>query len=274
MSLGHLSINGVLAIIGGGRMGAAIIDGLVSSGALGAGSIVVAEPNADRRAELVSAYGVRGVERATEAVDGAGMVLLAVKPQVIDDVVGSISRTVGDALVISIAAGVSCARLESQLPAGAAVVRVMPNAPARVGDGMSVISGGTHATDVHLDLARHIFSWLGKTLVLDERDQDVATAISGCGPAYVALVVDALARAGVRHGLTRAVAEELAVRTVAGTATLISRTGQHPERIIDEVSSPGGVTAAALEALEAGGVRAAFAEAVSAAITRAKELSS
>lgn len=254
-------------------MGAAIIDGLLSSGALAADSIVVAETNANRRAELASLYGVQCVERAPDAADGAAVVLLAVKPQFINDVARSIAPGVSGALVISIAAGVSCARLESQLPAGTPVVRVMPNAPARVGDGMSVISAGSDATDRHLELVEDLFSRLGRTLVLDERDQDAATAISGCGPAYVALVVDALARAGVRHGLTRAIAEGLAVQTVAGTATLISATGHHPERVIDDVSSPGGATAAALEALEAGGVRTAFAEAVAAAITRAKEIS-
>lgn len=274
MSLAQAPHSRALVIIGGGRMGGAIIDGLVSSGAYAADAVVVVEPNAHRRGELVTAYGVRSVDRAADALDGAEMVVLAVKPQAIDDVVREIAGVVGDTLVISVAAGVTCARLESQLPAGTAVVRVMPSAPARVGEGMSVISGGSQATSRHLEATASLFSKLGKTLVLDERDQDVATAISGCGPAYVALVIDALARAGVCHGLTRSVAEDLAVQACAGTAALISATGYHPEQVIDEVASPGGATAAALEALEAGGVRTVFAEAVTAAINRTKELSS
>ena len=177
-------------------------------------------------------------------------------------------------LVVSIAAGISCARLESLLPDGTAVVRVMPNTPALVREGMSVVSGGTEASAEHVDFVREIFSVLGDAIVLDERYQDAATAVSGSGPAYVALFIDALTRAGVRHGLSREVAERLAVRTVAGTAALIDITGQHPEQVIDGVASPGGTTIAGIEALESGGVRAAVSAAVTAAVGRAKELGS
>ena len=274
MTLGHVHIEGVLAIVGGGRMGEAIAAGLLSSGILSADSVVVAEPVAARREALSAAHGVRCVAEAPDAVAGADIVLLAVKPQVIDEVVSSLAQVVGTALVVSIAAGISCARLESGLPAGTAVVRVMPNTPALVREGMSVVSGGSEATEEQVDLVRQLFSALGRVVVLDERHQDVATAISGSGPAYVAIVVDALARAGVRHGLSREVAEELALQTVAGTAALIDKTGQHPEQIVDGVASPGGTTIAAVEALEAGGVRAAFAAAVAAAVGRAKELGS
>lgn len=272
MTLGHLRIEGELAIIGGGRMGEAIAGGLISAGTLAPDAIVVAEPDATRREELSAAHAVRCVPDAVQAVYGADIVLLAVKPQVIDEVTTCIAEELGDALVISIAAGISCARLESHLPSGTAVVRVMPNTPALVHEGMSVISGGSEATEEQVDLVRELFSALGKAIVLDERHQDAATAISGSGPAYVALVVDALARAGVRHGLPRQVAEDLALQTVSGTAALIDRTGQHPEQVIDAVASPGGTTIAAIEALEAGGLRAAFAAAVSAAVARAKEL--
>jgi len=272
VTIGHLRIEGTLAIIGGGRMGEAIAGGLIAADVLAPGSIVVAEPVPARRAELSAAHGVRCVAEAAPAACDADIVLLAVKPQVIDEVAASIASDLADALVISIAAGISCARLESHLPAGTAVVRVMPNMPALVREGMSVISGGSEATAEQVDLVRSLFSALGKTVVLEERYQDAATAISGSGPAYVALVVDALARAGVRHGLPRQVAEDLALQTVAGTATLIDRTGQHPEQVIDNVASPGGTTIAAIEALEAGGLRSAFAAAVSAAISRSKEL--
>jgi pyrroline-5-carboxylate reductase len=272
VTLGRVRIEGELAIIGGGRMGEAIAGGLISSGMLAADSIVVAEPVEVRRVELAAAHGLRCVADAAEAVYGADIVMLAVKPQTIDAVAASIAGELGDALVISIAAGISCARLESHLPTGTAVVRVMPNTPALVHEGMSVISGGSEATAEQVDLVRELFSALGKAVVLDERHQDAATAISGSGPAYVAMVIDALARAGVRHGLPRQVAEDLALQTVVGTAVLIDRTGQHPEQVIDGVASPGGTTIAAIEALEAGGLRAAFAAAVTAAVKRAKEL--
>ncbi|MDY0087441.1 MAG: pyrroline-5-carboxylate reductase [Coriobacteriia bacterium] len=274
MSLGHVRIDGTLAIIGGGRMGEAIAAGLISASTLDAAAIVVAEPIETRRTELTAAHGVRCVPGPAEAVRGADIVVLAVKPQVIDVVVNSIAAELTEALVISIAAGISCARLESHLPAGTAVVRVMPNTPALVRAGMTVVSGGSEATAEQVDLVRELFGSLGKVIVVDEDYQDIAAAISGSGPAYVALVVDALARAGVRHGLPRQVAEGLALQTVAGTAELIEVTGQHPEQVIDGVTSPGGTTIAAIEALEAAGLRAAFAAAVSAAVARAKELSS
>ena len=272
--MGDEHIEGTLAIIGGGRMGEAIAGGLLASGLTPADSIVIAEPVAERCAELASTHGIRCVPGAADAARGADIVLLAVKPQVIDEVAVSVADALTGALVVSIAAGISCARLESHLPDGTAVVRVMPNTPALVGEGMSVISGGSDAGDEHIDLVRRVFSAIGRTIVLDERHQDAATAISGSGPAYIALVIDALARAGVRHGLSRQVAEELALQTVAGTAALIDQTGQHPEQVIDGVASPGGTTIAAIEALEAGGLRAAFSAAVTAAVKRAKELGS
>ncbi|MBI5230696.1 MAG: pyrroline-5-carboxylate reductase [Coriobacteriales bacterium] len=253
-------------------MGEAIVHGLVLSGALDAGRIVVAEPNETRRTEFSAAHAVRVVADGADALAGAGIVILAVKPQVIDPVLSSLAAHIGDALVVSIAAGITTARLESLLPSGTAVVRVMPNTPAMVGEGMTVISGGTEATSEDVELARRIFAALGEAVVIDEAHQDAATAISGSGPAYMALIVDALARAGVRQGLTREVAQRLAVQTMKGTATLIEESGLHPEALIDQVASPGGTTIAALEALEKGRVRSAIMAAVDAAAKRAKEL--
>lgn len=274
MSLEHVRIDGTLAIIGGGRMGEAIVGGLVGSGAFEPASIVVAEPVQERRESLSTAHGVRCLAEAADAARQADIVLLAVKPQVIDKVLAEIAESVSDSLVVSIAAGISCARIESHLPVGTAVIRVMPNTPALVREGMSVLSAGSEVSIEQIDLIRRLFSVLGKVVVVDERHQDAATAISGSGPAYVALVIDALARAGVRQGLPRQVAEELAVSTVAGTAALIEHTGQHPEEVIDGVASPGGTTIAAIEALEAFGTRAAFSAAVAAAVERARELGS
>ena len=261
-----------LAVIGGGRMGEAIVAGLVGSGSLEPSRIVVAEPSQDRRSLLAAAHGVSVVARADEAVAGADTVIIAVKPQVIESVVTSFASGVRDAVVVSIAAGVTCARLESMLPAGTPVVRVMPNTPALVGAGMSVVSGGAEATPEQLERVASLFGCVGSVVVLDEGLQDACAAISGCGPAYMALVIDALARAGVREGLSRDVAQMLALKTMRGTVELIEKTGEHPEAVIDAVSSPGGSTIAAVNELEAHGVRAAFAAAVRAAVVRSRDL--
>jgi pyrroline-5-carboxylate reductase len=264
-----------LAIIGGGRMGAAILGGLIASGALEASAIVVAEPTQARRAELARDLGVSAVAEAREAVVGADTVLLAVKPQVIDEVVTSLAPSLEPAaLVVSIAGGITCARLESLLPAGTPVVRVMPNTPALVGAAMSVVSGGDEASEAQIASVASLFEAVGAVMVLDERYQDACSAISGSGPAYMALVIDALARAGVREGLTRDVAQKLALQTMRGTVELIERTGEHPEAVIDAVSSPGGSTIAAIAEIEAGGVRSAFSKAVRAAVRRSREMGS
>lgn len=264
---------GTLLVVGGGRMGEAIVAGLIGAGAAGVGQIVVAEPGEARRAQLAAGHGVRTVASASEALP-AEIVLLAVKPQVIDSVVGELSAALSRSLVVSIAAGITCARLESLLPAGTAVVRVMPNTPAMVGEGMALVSGGAEADPEQVETVSAIFGALGRAVTLDERYQDAGTAISGCGPAYFALVVDALARAGVAQGLTRETAQALAVQTMRGTAVLLEETGVHPEVLIDGVTSPGGSTIAAVAELESGGVRAAFNSAVAAAVKRSKELGS
>jgi pyrroline-5-carboxylate reductase len=264
---------GTLAVIGGGRMGEAIVGGLVTAGALSADRITVAEPAAVRRDALAQAFGVRTVAEGADALP-ADIVLLAVKPQVIDEVVSALSSSLGGSLVVSIAVGVSSARLEALLPAGTAVVRVMPNTPALVGEAMSVASGGSEASAEQTELVRGLFALLGRSMILDERYQDAAAAISGSGPAYFALVVDALARGGVRQGLPRDVAQTLATQTMLGTAKMLAETGMHPEALVDGVTSPGGTTIAAVEALESRSVRAAFSEAVAAAVKRAKELGS
>lgn len=256
-------------------MGEAIIGGLLAAGSFAGSDIVVAEPDAARRETLASAHGVRTVAGGRQAVAGAPTVLLAVKPQVLgtvlEDLVSSLEPGV---LVISIAAGMTTARLESHLPAETAVVRVMPNTPALVRAGMAVVSGGSAASPEQVEWVRQMFAAIGDAVIIDEKHQDAATAISGSGPAYVAILVDALARAGVRHGLPRDVAQRLAIQTLRGTAELLDRTGQHPEALADGVASPGGTTIAAIEQLEAGGFRSSVGAAVTAAVERAKELGS
>jgi len=264
--------DGRLAVIGGGRMGEAIVAGLLSAGTMSAADIAIAEPSELRRTQLADAHSVRVMASGAEAVAGASVVILAIKPQIMDAVVRELSGSLAGTLVVSIAAGITCARLESLLPDGTRVVRVMPNTPALVGEGMALVSGGTDATASDVDSIAGLFSAIGRSTVIEERYQDPGTAISGSGPAYFALVIDALARAGVAEGLPRATAQALAIQTMLGTARMLEQTGMHPEELIDGVASPGGTTIAAINVLEAKGVRAAFAKAVSKAVRRAREL--
>ncbi len=261
-----------LAIIGGGRMGEAITAGLVRAEVLAPSEIVVAEPDPGKRDRLVASHGVKVAQDGLDAVCGADAVIVAVKPQVIDAVLTLLSSAVGDALVVSIAGGVTCARIESHLPPGTRVVRVMPNTPALVGVGMSIVSGGTEATGGDVAKVEALFGAVGDVVVLPEDLQDACTAISGCGPAYMALFVDALATAGITEGLTRELGERLALQTMAGTVELLRSTGQTPAEVIDAVSSPGGSTVAAVTQLEERGVRTIIAAAVHAAVVRSREL--
>lgn len=255
-------------------MGEAIAAGLVASGTLAPSAIVVAEPSVERR-EVFSRHGIATVIDAHEVVSGAEIVLLAVKPQVIDVVVAHFAdHLAAGTLVVSIAAGITTGRLEALLPASTPVVRVMPNTPAMVGAGMAVISGGLCAIEDDVELVRQLFEAVGEAIVIDEEAQDAATAISGSGPAYVALFIDALVTAGTAQGLSRVAASRLAVQTFKGTAHMLEVTGIEPQALIDGVSSPGGTTVAALDVLEAGGIRAAIEAGVAAAVKRAKELGS
>jgi len=263
---------GRLAVIGGGKMGEAIVSGLLAAGVVDAAMISIAEPFAARRDELSRRFSVAVSQTGSGAVVSADVVLIAVKPQIIDEVVRELSGSVSGAIVVSIAAGISCARLESMLPEGVPVVRVMPNTPAMVGEGMALVSGGLAATPDQVELVASLFESIGRAVVIDECYQDAGTAISGSGPAYFALVIDSMARAGVSEGLSREIAQELAVQTMKGTAIMLQETGIHPEQLIDGVSSPGGTTIAAITALEEQGVRAAFGHAVSAAVRRSREL--
>lgn len=261
-----------LAIIGGGRMGEAIAAGLVSSGMLEPASIAVVEP-AEARRDVFERHGMQTAADGHGVVAVADTVLFAVKPQVIDAVVAHYADEIApETLVVSIAAGIPTARLETLLALGTPVVRVMPNTPAMAGEGMAVVSAGRSASAAHVERVRALFEAVGKVEVLDEPSQDAATAISGSGPAYVALFVDALAEAGAAQGLDRATAERLAVQTFKGTAVMLEKPGISPTGLIAGVSSPGGTTVAALEVLDQADTRGIIASAVEAAVRRAKEL--
>ena len=266
-----------LAVIGGGKMGEALVAGLVAGGALTPDRISVAEPDAARREALSRRLGVAAHPTAAEALPGADVVLLAVKPQIIDAVVGQLARdlpkTAGgeEPLVISIAAGVSTARLEALFDRPVPVVRVMPNQAAVVAKAVSAISGGMNATTQHVELAREIMSAVGAAVMVPEGLMNAATALSGSGPAYVDLFAEGLIQAGIRQGLSRAQASELVIETIRGAGEMLA-TGGHPAELIDAVASPGGTTIAALEAFEMSGFRAALFSAVEAAVDRAEEL--
>ncbi|WP_448615444.1 pyrroline-5-carboxylate reductase [Modestobacter sp. URMC 112] len=264
-----------LAIIGGGKIGEALLAGLIrQAGAHGAGpgDIVVVERSAERAAELTTRYGV-----ATEDLAGAAgrcrVLLLAVKPQDIDALLALLGPHVtADHLVVSVAAGVPTARIEDALPAGTPVVRVMPNTPALVDEGMSVLSAGTHASNAHLDEAEALLSPVGRVRRVPESQQDAVTALSGSGPAYFFFLVEAMIDAGILLGLPRTLAADLIVQTALGAAVMLRDSGEHPVQLREAVTSPGGTTIAAIRELERHGVRAALIAAIEAAHDRSVEL--
>jgi pyrroline-5-carboxylate reductase len=253
-----------LVIVGGGRMGEALLGGLLAAG-WSAPDCAVVEPVDGRREELAKRF--EGVTVSAEPVVADGAVI-AVKPADVEAAV----RATQARRVLSIAAGVTIASLETAAGAGTPVVRAMPNTPALVGAGAAAIAGGTHATDDDLAWAESILGAVGTVVRVPEKLLDAVTGLSGSGPAYVFLVVEALVDAGVLAGLPRDTAVALAHQTVLGAARLLVESGEGPEALRAAVTSPGGTTAAGLRALEAHGVRAAFLEAVQAATARSREL--
>lgn len=260
------------AVLGGGVMGEALVTALLAAGWT-ADDVDVTERSAARAMELSGRYGVRAADPNAKAVKGAGLVLIAVKPQVVPDVLAEIAPTLRPGtLVVSVAAGIPVAVYEAALPEGTPVVRVMPNTPTLVGKGASAIAAGTHATDEHLDLAERALAATGLVVRVAEKDLDAVTAISGSGPAYAFYLIDAMAEAGVLLGLTRDLATRLAVATVEGSAALAAQTGDHPAVLRERVSSPGGTTVAGVAQLDAHGVRAGVVAAARAAHDRSREL--
>jgi pyrroline-5-carboxylate reductase len=260
-----------LAILGAGVMGETVLSGLLRAG-WDAVDIVATDRRPEREVELRHTYGIRMLSNA-EAAAAADTVVLVVKPQDMRDLLSEIADVLRPgALVVSLAAGVDTASIEGQLPAGTAVVRVMPNTPAQVDEGMAAISPGSHSDQDHLDRVTGILSATGRVVTVPERYQDAVTAISGSGPAYLFFVVEAMIDAGVHLGLPRDTATELVVQTMLGSAKLLRETGVHPTVLRERVTSPGGTTAAAVRQLEDRAVRAAFMTAMEAARDRSREL--
>ncbi len=262
-----------VAILGGGVMGETLVSGLLRAG-WSPDEVLVSERRPERAAELADRYGVRTTTN-TDAAASSQTVVLVVKPQDIASLLAEIAGSVRpEALVVCIAAGITTAFVEERLPAGTAVVRVMPNTPALVDQGMAAISPGTHCDDEHLLRARALLEATGKVVEVPEYHQDAVTAISGSGPAYIFYVVEAMIEAGVLLGLPRTTSTELVVQTLYGAATMLKETGQHPTVLREQVSSPAGTTMAALRQLDDHKVRAAFLTAMEAARDRSRELSS
>ncbi|MEU6700390.1 pyrroline-5-carboxylate reductase [Pseudonocardia sp. NPDC046786] len=260
-----------IAVLGGGRIGEALLGGLLAAGRE-PGELVVAEKSAARAQELSAALGITAAPVA-DAVRGAGTVVVAVKPQDVVGLLGEVAPTLEPgALVVSLCAGLPTSLFEGALPGGTPVVRVMPNTPMLLGAAMCAISAGSHAGDEHLAETERLLGTVGAVLRIDESKQDAATAVSGSGPAYFFLVAEAMIEAGVALGLTRPAATELTVQTALGAARMLRETGEHPAVLRENVTSPAGTTAAALRELERHGLRSALADAVTAAHDRSVEL--
>ena len=262
-----------VAILGAGVMGSTLLSGLIRSGR-DVADLVITGRNTERAEELARTSGVRRMGNV-EAAKVADTVVLVVKPQDMGGLLAEIRDHVRPgALVVSLAAGITTTFLEERLPAGTAVVRVMPNTPALVDEGMAAISPGHACDEVHLVEAEELLRSCGKVLRIPEKHQDAVTAISGSGPAYIFYVVEAMIEAGVLLGLPRGTSTQLVVQTLFGAATMLKETGQHPTVLREQVSSPGGTTMAALRQLDDHKVRAAFVTAMEAASERSKQLAS
>ncbi len=260
-----------VAILGAGVMGETLLSGLVRAGRP-VESLLVGEKRPERAAELEERYGVEVVANR-DAARRADTVVVVVKPQDMGELLTEIAPSLRPGqLVVSLAAGITTAFIESHLPEGIAVVRVMPNTPALVDEGMAAISRGSHCDEEHLAEAESLMASTGRVIRVPERQQDAVTAISGSGPAYLFFVVEAMIEAGVHLGLPRTTASELVVQTVVGSAKLLRETGEHPTVLREQVTSPGGTTAAAIRQLEDHKVRAAFLTAMEAARDRSRAL--
>lgn len=260
-----------IAILGTGKIGEALLSGLISAGRP-AGSLTFSERSEERSAELATRYGV-AARTPGEAAAESDVLIVAVKPQDIGALIDQIAPTITPGtLVVSVAAGIPTKLYESRLPAGTPVVRVMPNTPIVVREAMSAVSPGAHATAAHLALVEDLLSSVGKVVRVLESQQDAVTALSGSGPAYFFFLVEAMIDAGILLGLPRAVSTQLIIQSAVGSATMLRDTGEHPVTLREAVTSPGGTTIAAIRELENHGVRAALLSAIEAAALRSAEL--
>jgi pyrroline-5-carboxylate reductase len=262
-----------VAILGCGKIGEALVAGLLTSGWREPAEIVVTGRRAERVEELCERYGVQGTMSNAEAVAGAGLVVLAVTPQDFETLLGEVGPALApEQTVLSVAAAIPTWTIERRIAPSVPVVRAMPNTPATVHEGIAGICAGAHAGDEHLALAEECLAHLGAVVRVPERYMDAVTAVSGSGPAYFALLAEAMIEAGILLGLSREVSTDLVVQTMLGTATLLRDEKMHPVELREAVTSPGGTTIRAIRELEQAGVRAAFLNAIQAAMERSREL--
>jgi pyrroline-5-carboxylate reductase len=262
-----------VAFLGGGRMGEALASGLVRSKARSKSELIVTCRREERAAEIAKRLGVQTTLSNKDAVAWAHTVVLTVKPQDMEALLGQIAGSATpDHLVISLAAGIRTSYIERYLMPGVPVVRTMSNVPVLVDEAMSVVSPGSSASDKHLAVAQELMSAVGRVIRLPEKHQDAITATSGSGPAYFFLLAEAMIEACILLGLARDVATELIIQTMLGSAKMLRDTGKHPVELREMVTSPGGTTIAAIRILEEAGVRAAFLNAIDAACKRSAEL--
>lgn len=261
-----------LAFIGGGQMAEAIIGGLLTGQLCKSESLWATDPVAARCDRLKSQFGIRVGSDNRQAVSWAEVVILAVKPQTMPDVLHEIGAALGRTLVISIAAGVTIRSIGEQVSGARRIVRAMPNTPALVREGMTALAFSEGISEDDKGVARTVFEAVGRVVPVEERLMDAVTGLSGSGPAYVFQAIEALADGGVKMGLPRQTAELLAAQTVLGAAKLVLESGEHPAKLKDRVASPGGTTIAGLHQLEQGGFRATLMGAVEAATKRSQEL--
>jgi pyrroline-5-carboxylate reductase len=262
-----------VAFLGGGRMGEALISGLIRSGGRTADEIVVTARREERARELADRHGVSATLSNPDAVESARALVLMVKPQDMEALLEQIADSVtSDHLVVSFAAGIRTSFVEKRLTEMVPVVRVMSNVAVLVDEAMSVVAAGKHAEDKHLAVAEELLGYVGRVLRLKESHLDAITATSGSGPAYFFLLAEAMIEACILLGLSRDVATELIIQTMLGSAKMLRDTGKHPVELREMVTSPGGTTIAAIRHLEEAGVRAAFLNAIDAARHRSAEL--
>jgi len=266
-------MDGKLAILGGGKMGEALMSGLLRSGWRNPNEVVVTVRREERGRSLAERYGVGITLDNQAAVREAGIAIIAVKPQDMEALLAQVAPAVRpENLIVSVAAGITTGFIERRVPVEVPVVRVMSNVPVLVDEAMSVVAAGSHADEKHLAVAEEILSHVGRVLRLAEKHLDAVTATSGSGPAYFALLAEAMIDACIYLGLSRDVATELIVQTMLGSAKLLRETKMHPVELRELVTSPGGTTISAIRELENAGVRAAFLNAINAACERAHQL--
>jgi len=262
-----------LTLIGAGKIGEALLSGILSSQLVPVNRVVATDADPERADYVNKKLGVKTSNNNRQGVAGADLVLLCVKPQQVRGVLREIKKSLAkDALLISVAASVTTAYMERELEHGARVVRVMPNTPCLIRHGMTAVARGKRATDADLKIAQAIFSSMGRAVVVDEKHMDAITGLSASGPAYVYMIIESLAEAGVKLGLPRELSTELSAQTLLGASALVLHSGEHPAKLKDVVTTPAGCTIDGLLELEEGGLRVTLIKAVVRAAERAKEL--